>query len=208
MNYNGTDDHDKRPFAAAGNPAKCDTLHKNLLGISGELAMMGVANLTRIVSCVFVSPLMKPLDPARAAVSPQPSAVRMGGRPPSAVDPASPRDAADPEWAVWRVARTIREDYRRSLTVTSLARECGLSERSLHRHYRAWTGKTVGRDLLDRRLEVAAELLRRQDAKLEQVAVEVGLGSAKNLCRLFKLHIGITPGRWKEDGRRTGGWTS
>jgi transcriptional regulator GlxA family with amidase domain len=99
---------------------------------------------------------------------------------------------------ILKVIRTIREEYSRPLNVTTLARECGMSVRSLHRAYRAVTGKTVGRDLLNRRIEAAADMLREDDIKLEPVAMETGLRNAKNLCRLFKDHFGVTPGQWKE----------
>jgi transcriptional regulator GlxA family with amidase domain len=102
-----------------------------------------------------------------------------------------------------KVIRTIREEYSRPLTVTTLARECGMSVRSLHRAYRAVTGKTVGRDLLNRRIEAAADMLREDDIKLEPVAMETGLRNAKNLCRLFKEHFGLTPGQWKDSFHRT-----
>lgn len=97
-----------------------------------------------------------------------------------------------------KAIKTIREDYSRPLTVSSLARECGMSVRSLHRLYRAVTGNTVGKDLLARRIEAAADMLREDDIKLEPVAMETGLRNAKNLCRLFKEHLGLTPGQWKE----------
>ena len=99
---------------------------------------------------------------------------------------------------ITKVIRTIREEYSRPLNVSTLARECGMSVRSLHRAYRAVTGNTVGRDLLNRRIEAAADMLREDDIKLEPVAMETGLRNAKNLCRLFKEHFGITPGQWKE----------
>ncbi len=102
-----------------------------------------------------------------------------------------------------KVIRTIREEYSRPLTVPTLARECGMSVRSLHRAYRAVTGNTVGRDLLTRRIEAAAEMLREDDIKLEPVAMETGLRNAKNLCRLFKEHFGLTPGQWKDSFHRT-----
>ena len=102
-----------------------------------------------------------------------------------------------------KVIRTIREEYSRPLTVTTLARECGMSVRSLHRAYRAVTGNTVGRDLLNRRIEAAADMLREDDIKLEPVAMETGLRNAKNLCRLFKEHFGLTPGQWKESFNRS-----
>ncbi len=97
-----------------------------------------------------------------------------------------------------KAIKTIREDFSRPHSVSSLARECGMSVRSLHRLYRAVTGNTVGKDLLARRIEAAAEMLREDDLKLEPVAMETGLRNAKNLCRLFKEHFGLTPGQWKE----------
>ena len=105
-----------------------------------------------------------------------------------------------------KVLRTIRDEYSRPLTVSSLARECGMSVRSLHRLYRSVTGTTIGQDIIARRIEAAARMLREDDVKLEPVAMETGLGSAKNLCRLFKEHLGLTPGQWKESfhGRRAG----
>ena len=105
-----------------------------------------------------------------------------------------------------KVLRTIRYEYSRPLSVSSLARECGMSVRSLHRLYRSVTGNTIGQDIIARRIEAAAMMLREDDVKLEPVAMETGLGNAKNLCRLFKEHLGLTPGQWKESfhGRRAG----
>ena len=105
-----------------------------------------------------------------------------------------------------KVLRTIRYEYSRPLTVSSLARECGMSVRSLHRLYRSVTGTTIGQAIIARRIEAAALMLREDDVKLEPVAMETGLGNAKNLCRLFKEHLGITPGQWKESfhGPRAG----
>jgi transcriptional regulator GlxA family with amidase domain len=105
-----------------------------------------------------------------------------------------------------KVLRTIRYEYSRPLSVSALARECGMSVRSLHRIYRSVTGNTIGQDIIARRIEAAALMLREEDVKLEPVAMETGLGNAKNLCRLFKEHLGLTPGQWKESfhGRRAG----
>lgn len=72
----------------------------------------------------------------------------------------------------------------------------------LHRLYRSVTGNTIGKDLAARRVRAAADMLREVDVKLEPVAMETGLHSAKNLCRLFKGHLGLTPGQWKESWHR------
>jgi transcriptional regulator GlxA family with amidase domain len=98
----------------------------------------------------------------------------------------------------------IRNEYSRPLTVGSLARECGMSVRTLHRLYRSVTGTTISKDLAARRIRAAADLLKIDGLKLEPIAMETGLHSAKNLCRLFKEHFGITPGQWKESRRHQG----
>jgi LacI family transcriptional regulator len=98
----------------------------------------------------------------------------------------------------------IRNRYSEPLTVPAMARECGMSVRNLYRLYRATTGNTIGKDLMARRMEAAAELLRDPKLKLEPIALETGLGSAKNLCRLFKDYFGQTPGQWRETWRTSG----
>lgn len=111
---------------------------------------------------------------------------------------SSPRTSGSPNPGIAKAIQMIRNEYSRPLTVGSLARECGMSVRTLHRLYRAVTGNTIGKDLATRRIRAAADLLRIDGLKLEPIAMETGLHSAKNLCRLFKEHFGVTPGQWKE----------
>lgn len=92
----------------------------------------------------------------------------------------------------------IRRDYSEPLTVSSLAAESGMSVRSLQRIFRTVTGKTVSEAVMERRLHAAAHLLRETNFKQEPIAIETGLGSSKNLGRLFKEHFGVTPGQWRE----------
>lgn len=116
--------------------------------------------------------------------------------------PEDPAVAGCDNPAVYKAIQKIRHEYSRPHTVSSLARECGMSVRSLHRLYRSVTGNTIGRDLIARRIEAAADMLREDDIKLEPVAMETGLRNAKNLCRLFKEHLGLTPGQWKDSFHR------
>ncbi|MES2438301.1 MAG: substrate-binding domain-containing protein [Verrucomicrobiota bacterium] len=94
----------------------------------------------------------------------------------------------------------IRSHYSGPVSVANLARECGMSVRNLYRLYRSTTGNTIGKDIMARRMEAAAEMLRNDSLKLEPIAIETGLGNAKNLCRLFKEHFGQTPGQWRASG--------
>jgi LacI family transcriptional regulator len=143
-----------------------------------------------------------------AAASSPPFACNDGSRMPrrrESVPGGDPRPGCGGELpGISKAILTIRNEYSRPLTVSSLARECGMSVRTLHRLYRSATGNTIGKDLVTRRIEAAADLLRHGDAKLEPVAMETGLRSAKNLCRLFKDHLGLTPGQWKDSVHRPG----
>ncbi len=116
--------------------------------------------------------------------------------------PERPSGAGCDNPAIYKAILKIRDEYSRPHTVSSLARECGMSVRSLHRLYRSVTGNTIGKDLIARRIEAAADMLREDDIKLEPVAMETGLRNAKNLCRLFKEHLGLTPGQWKDSFHR------
>ncbi len=92
----------------------------------------------------------------------------------------------------------IRRHYSEPITVASLARESGMSVRSLQRLFRVATGTTVSDALMERRLAAAAHLLRETNFKQEPIAIETGLGSSKNLGRLFKERYGMTPGQWRD----------
>ncbi len=96
-----------------------------------------------------------------------------------------------------RVIRQVRQNYAQPITVPVLARESGMSVRTLYRAYRSATGTTIAKDLARRRIEVAAQMLMEPGLKLEPIAIEAGFGNAKNLCRRFKEHFGLTPGQWR-----------
>ncbi|MDB6078042.1 MAG: AraC family transcriptional regulator [Akkermansiaceae bacterium] len=100
--------------------------------------------------------------------------------------------------AVAKTLMRIRRDYAEKLTVPTLAKEAGMSVRTLQRVYGSVTGSSISDDLLKRRLEVASSLLRETSLKLESIARAVGLGSANHLCHLFKERYGQTPRQWRE----------
>lgn len=96
-----------------------------------------------------------------------------------------------------KAVQIVRSQYFKDICVPSIARECGMSVRNLYRLYRVSTGNTIGKDLMNQRMQAAKSLLLNPALKLEPIAVETGLGNARNLCRLFKEHFGQTPGQWR-----------
>jgi transcriptional regulator GlxA family with amidase domain len=84
------------------------------------------------------------------------------------------------------------------LTVDQLARQAGLSRRTLIRRFHADTGRPPMRWLLDARLSAARELLESTSLTVEAVARRCGLGTPANFRTLFKAHIGVPPSTYRE----------
>lgn len=79
------------------------------------------------------------------------------------------------------------------LTVQLLARRAHLSPRTFARRFRAVTGSTPHRWLLDQRLQRAEELLERTDLTVDAVAGRAGFGSADTLRHHFAVRRGVGP---------------
>lgn len=98
--------------------------------------------------------------------------------------------------------RYMRRHFRNpELTSAKLAARFKLSPFGLQRIVQAAAGVTPHEELLRLRVQAAAELLVTSPLKLDAVASECGLGSGKNLCRVFRAAHGMTPGEWRESHR-------
>jgi transcriptional regulator GlxA family with amidase domain len=92
------------------------------------------------------------------------------------------------------VLGTIAADPASDLSVGTLARQAGLSERHLARLFRAETGVTIADHVEDVRVEMARRLLETSDAALDAVGRLCGFGTVETFHRVFKRRTGITPG--------------
>ena len=79
------------------------------------------------------------------------------------------------------------------LHLSDLAREAGMSERSLSRSFHASVGQSPIEYLLNMRLQRASELLLASPASIAQIAFEVGFGDANYFTRQFRRFKGISP---------------
>ncbi|MFD9409716.1 GlxA family transcriptional regulator [Streptomyces sp. NPDC059989] len=106
--------------------------------------------------------------------------------------PPDPDDGPAPvyEWALCNL--------HQPLTVDQLARQAGMSRRTLIRRFHSDTGRPPMRWLLDARLRLARELLESSDLTVEAVARRCGLGTPANFRTLFKAHVGVPPRAYRE----------
>ncbi|MEV4165758.1 helix-turn-helix domain-containing protein [Nonomuraea dietziae] len=91
----------------------------------------------------------------------------------------------------------------RPLTVEALAARAAMSPRTFARRFKALTGTTPHRWLLERRLQLAEELLETTDLSVEAVAVRAGFGGADTLRHHFAARRGVAPAAYRQAFHRT-----
>lgn len=92
-----------------------------------------------------------------------------------------------------RALESIHTRPAQAWTLTSLAREAGLSRAAFAKQFRALVGETPYAYLTRWRMGVASQLLEETDMTLAQIAIQVGYGSEYSFSRAFKQVRGKPP---------------
>ncbi|WP_435929319.1 AraC family transcriptional regulator [Dryocola sp. BD613] len=96
-----------------------------------------------------------------------------------------------------RAIEKIQHQYEEPLTLASLAQAADLSVSHLIRLCQRHYGVTPHALLINRRLHIARERLKRGDA-LASVAQAVGFADQAHFQRAFKQHLAVTPGQYRD----------
>ncbi|MBG0852331.1 helix-turn-helix domain-containing protein [Streptomyces spinoverrucosus] len=111
-------------------------------------------------------------------------------------EPASPSTAAARGWALRRLHEPV--------TLGQMAAQEAMSVRNFTRRFREEVGTTPMNWLIQQRVERARELLEESDLPVDQVAAQVGLGTAANLRQHFHAAVGTSPSAYRATFRGTG----
>ena len=106
--------------------------------------------------------------------------------------------------AVGRALSLIHERPAEPWTLERLGEESGLSRSSLHERFVHFIGQPPVQYLTQWRMQVASGLLRDTNAKLVEVALDVGYESEAAFSRAFKRVAGASPGAWRKAKRGEG----
>lgn len=87
--------------------------------------------------------------------------------------------------------------YKQHLTIEMLANRLNLSEKQVNRLLQQYYGTSFKQKLLDTRVEVAKDLLRKGDIPIQLIAEEVGYGALQNFNRIFKQKTGMNPSQYR-----------
>lgn len=109
--------------------------------------------------------------------------------------------AAGYEGSLEATRRWVAERLDERIDVARMAGHAGVSPRTFARRFRAETGTTPLRWLLERRILEARRLLEETDLPVERVAWQVGFGSGASLREHFRRATATTPSGYRRSFR-------
>jgi len=89
------------------------------------------------------------------------------------------------------------------LTVTQIAEKYGRSRCQFYAAFRKATGKGPREYILERQVEQASHLLVNTDAKIRDIALDVGIEDPYYFSRAFRRTIGVPPSEFRARSRAT-----
>ncbi|WP_207005340.1 transcriptional regulator FtrA [Trinickia mobilis] len=118
---------------------------------------------------------------------------REGGQ--SQFIPTPSKSVADPQ--LTKVMAWLASDLRKRVSISELAARVHLSERTLHRRFVDYTGKSPLEWLTVERLRRARLLLEHSDMSIEEIGCEAGYGNVEAFRRQFKARVGLAPSSYR-----------
>jgi AraC-like DNA-binding protein len=88
-----------------------------------------------------------------------------------------------------------------SAGIADLAALCGMRDYEFTRAFKAATGMPPHRYGIERRLERAKQLLANSGDPLAEIAYAVGFASQSHMTDVFRVKLGVTPGRYRKETR-------
>jgi len=91
----------------------------------------------------------------------------------------------------------LRTNLHSELSLSEVAEQFGLSQRSFTRRFKAAVGVRATQYWQQLRIEAAKDLLASSNLTIQEVAVHVGYQDQGHLTKLFKTHLGLTPKKYR-----------
>ena len=102
---------------------------------------------------------------------------------------------------VGRALSLLHQRPGENWTIEQLGNEAGISRSSLHDRFMHFIGQPPMQYLTNWRMQLAASRLRDTDAKVVDIALDVGYESEAAFSRAFKRVVGASPGAWRRARR-------
>ncbi|MDC0661466.1 GlxA family transcriptional regulator [Marinobacter sp. SS21] len=99
--------------------------------------------------------------------------------------------------AILQLQDWLEQRFCEPVSLTRLAQQAGLTERSLLRRFKQATGDSPNTYLQLLRVEAARRRLESTSASIEVITREVGYEDVSSFSRLFRKHTGLSPGGYR-----------
>ena len=110
------------------------------------------------------------------------------------------QDVPDEDDPVTRKALlTIWNHSHRKLSVSMIAKQIGVTTRTLERHFRSSTGQSVLEHITKCRLDRARRMLRKTNLPIKYVSYAAGFSSLSHMCKVFQREASTSPGEYRAE---------
>jgi AraC-like DNA-binding protein len=92
----------------------------------------------------------------------------------------------------------LKENYKKDIQLSDIARHIGLSKEALCSFYKKHTSRTLSSYLNEIRIEASAQMLRETDDSISGIAYSCGFNTIHYFNRIFKQTEGITPAEYRK----------
>lgn len=96
-----------------------------------------------------------------------------------------------------RARAMIDADSRLHYTIAEIAHEVGMGATRLKAGFKQFYGTGMYAYLLERRMQLACQLLEDKNRTIKAVAKAIGFKYTSNFTAAFKKRFGVTPGKWR-----------
>ncbi len=104
----------------------------------------------------------------------------------------------DNDTAAELIARYVRENLNRRISVADICRHMGISKNTLNRTMRKAYGVSMGEYILNMRMELACKLLQNTDDTVSSICEQTGFCDTSYFCKMFKKSVGMSPARYRK----------
>lgn len=100
-------------------------------------------------------------------------------------------------WQLRQASEWMQSHLHRPISIAEIAGQLGLSPSYFSRAFRAATGQPPHQWILQRRIELALQLLTEPGLPLGHIAAACGFADQSHFCRVFTSRMGMAPSRWR-----------
>ncbi|CAM4515769.1 two-component system response regulator YesN [Paenibacillus endophyticus] len=103
------------------------------------------------------------------------------------------------EKVVQEIKTYLESHYHENIQLDQLAERFDLNSSYVSNLYSKSTGKTLLEYVTLLRIQKAKQMLRESSFKIFKISQNVGYDNQRYFCQVFKKHVGVSPGQYRED---------